>query len=204
MDFDKEFSRKPRPFGLNAIDGAAWLSSAYGEGVGWQGEFLLLCDDLLKRCSSWYEDYDLFSNPAFSMKLTRFREICATLANSKTKAASKSVRPEWKGFLDFRLDDEQLGELDAWQINAGELFAAVDGILYAGFRLTVSYNSVTKLANCTIIDDRSSSPSAGFGLSTADTSSALALKAAVFKHSVVLHGDWAVLMDKPSVGGRRG
>lgn len=202
--FTEQFPRKKPSFSLNTFTGAQWLATKYGEGVAWNGAYLLLSDDLLKRVSSWYEATNIFSNPPFSLKLSDFRRIASAMANNQRKDKKTAKRAAWKGFLDFRLDDDQLQELDEWQPNAAEIFDCVDGIMLAGFRLTLSYNSLTKLSNCTIIDDRSDQLSGGFALSTADTSCALALKAAVFKHSLVLQGDWSSLLDKPSQGGRRG
>lgn len=204
MDFDQLFPSKNRPFSVNALASEAWIEFAYGKNAPLTGQLILLSGALFKACASWYEDKNLFTHPTFSLKLSRFREVCAVMAGNSSKDKKAAARPAWKGFLDFRLDDAQLQECDEWQPSAVEVFSAVDAIMLAGFRLTLSYNSTAKLANCTIIDDRSNSASAGFALSTADSSGLLALKAAVYKHSLVLQGDWTSLLDKPSAGGRRG
>lgn len=202
--FDDMFPPRYTLFSRGTVGAERWFRAKYGDGVPAEYSLILLADDLLDRALSWYEKSDLFSNAHFLSKLYLLRTGFSLMANNGSKDRKTSARPSWKGFLDMRLDDEQLAELDEWQPSSLEVFEAVDGILLSGYRLTVSYNPSTKLATCTIIDDDKKRPSGGFGLSTADMNSAAALKAAVYKHSLVLQGDWSSLLDKPSQGGRRG
>lgn len=111
-------------------------------------------------------------------------------------------KAQWKGFLDRRLDEAELEQLDAWQPDAAEVWGLVDDMIQAGYRFTLSYNSRTKLASVTIIDDDGKRKSGGFAISTADEDGALALKAAVFKHVTLLGGDWALLLQTPPRGKR--
>jgi len=202
--FDDTFPPRYTMFSRGTLGADRWFRAKYGDGVEAQYSMLLQADDLLDRALSWYESYDLFSNARFLSKLSLLRKDFSIMANNNGKDKKSVARPSWQGFLDFRLDDEQLSELDEWQPSSLEVFEAIDGILLSGYRLTVSYNSSMKLATCTIIDDDKKRASGGFGLSTADVNSAAALKAAVFKHALVLQGDWTSLLDKPSQGGRRG
>ncbi len=195
---------KPKPILTAMVSGEKWVSAKYGESVRVSGQYILLADDLLKRLYSWYGSDNLFASPRFLLLVSQFREISATMAGNKASDKKTTTKAKWVGFLDYRLSDEQLQELDEWSPNAIEVFEAVDGILLAGFRLTLSYNQNTKLATCTIIDDDAKRKSGGYGLSTADANCAAALKAAVYKHSLVLQGNWDELLDKPSQGGRRG
>jgi hypothetical protein len=112
-------------------------------------------------------------------------------------------KAEWKGFLDFRLTDDELNELDQWKPKPSELWIEIDGMIQSGIRCTLTYNAKTHLASCTLIDDSNTRPSGGFALSSADTDGALALKMAVFKH-MKLDRTWASLLDKPMPLGRRG
>jgi len=202
--FDDLFPPRYTMFSRGTLGAERWFRLKYGEGVSAEYSMILEADDLLDRALSWYESYDLFSNPRFLLKLSVLRKAFSLMAGNNSKDKKPAARPSWQGFLDFRLDDDQLTELDEWQPSSLEVFEAIDGILLSGYRLTVSYNPQTKLATCTIIDDDKKRPSGGYGLSTADVNSAAALKAAVYKHSLVLQGDWSSLLDKPSQGGRRG
>ncbi len=202
--FDQSFPPKHFPFDVNALSSERFLLSKYGEGAQVIGGYLLVADDLFKRLLSWYEPTNLFYSPRFLSKLHLFREYAKTMANNKANDKKTAARASWKGFLDFRLDDAQLTELDEWQPSALELMENVDGIMFDGYRFTLSYNKQTKLATCTLIDDVKERVSGGYGLSTSDATAALALKAAVYKHALVLERSWASLVGTPSQGGRRG
>jgi hypothetical protein len=202
--FDDMFPPRYTMFSRGTLGSEKFLSEKYGDGFVSGYRVILLADDLLERCLSWYERADLFSSPRFLSKLALLREEIKVMSNNSSRDKKSSARPAWKGFIDFRLDDDQLQELDEWSPSALEIFESVDAIFLAGYHMTLSYNPNTKLSTCTIIDDDKKRPSAGYGLSTADVNSGAALKAAVYKHSLVLRGDWSELLDKPSQGGRRG
>lgn len=202
--FDTHFPPKRYPFDVNALSSERFLLSKYGDGAQVIGGYLLVADDLFKRLLSWYEATNLFASPRFLSKLYLFREFSKTMAGNKSNDKKSSVRASWKGFLDFRLSDDQLSELDGWQPSILELMESVDGIMFDGYRFTLSYNKQTKLATCTLIDDVKERVSGGYGLSTSDSTAALALKAAVYKHALVLERSWASLVGTPSQGGRRG
>jgi len=112
-------------------------------------------------------------------------------------------RAAWKGFLDRRLSDGELDEMDGWKPTPAEVFELLDGMIQDGYRLTLSYNKQTKLASVTIIDDEKKRASGGYALSNADTDGASALKMAVWKHVVLLGKLWDGLLDQP-VRSRRG
>jgi len=108
---------------------------------------------------------------------------------------NQSERAEWKGFLDLRLNDEQLAALDASKPKPSELFTAVDSIISAGYRFLLSYNNRTKLVSVTLVDDDPDRKTGGYALSSSDEDAAGALKMAVYKHMVLLESDWSRLLD---------
>jgi len=161
-------------------------------------------DILLRRCLSHRQKTDLFVSYSFWRHLNVFREELANMAGRKRNPERKqSDRAEWKGFLDLRLNDEQLATLDASKPKPSELFAAIDGILSAGYRFLLSYNNRTKLVSVTLVDDDPDRKTGGYALSSADEDAAGALKMAVYKHMVLLEGDWSRLLETPAKS-RRG
>jgi len=146
----------------------------------------------------------LFSRYQFGSRRVLLSQEMAKMAGRKPRqAAQTNDKPAWQGFLDMRLTDAQLEELDGWKPKPQEIWDQVDEMTADGYRLTLSYNRNTKLASVTIIDDSPTRKSGGFALSNADTNGALALKMAVFKHKLLLMGDWTSLLDLP-VKSRRG
>lgn len=126
------------------------------------------------------------------------------MAGSPKASRSKYTRASWQGFVERRLSDEELAELDEWQPSAMDVFSALDSALADGYRVTLSYNPTTSLATCTLMDDDKKRKSGGYALSTSDRDCSLALKAAMFKFVYVLEKSLESLVDQPSAGGRRG
>ena len=204
MDFDELFPRNSKLFGLSAIAANQWLEAKWSKNLGATWEMISLADSLLVLAASWRQDSNLFVSGRFQALFFELREKLAIMAGKKVQDNRSLTRPSWKGFLDYRLTDEELAELDEWTPSSAEIFGAVDEATTGLYRVTLSYSPRTKLATCTLIDDDKSRKTAGYGLSTSDRDCSLALKAAVFKHVYVLERDWTRLLDKPSEGGRRG
>lgn len=155
-------------------------------------------DSLLRRATSWREEYDLFSSYAFSRMFFNFsceRHVCNM--TKRKDVIRDDQKAEWKGFVDRRLSDEELAELDGWKPKPSEIWAEVDQLTQDGYRLTLTYNKRTKLSSCTIIDDDPSRKSGGYALSNADTDGACSLKMAIFKHVILLGRSWEALLAAP-------
>jgi len=160
-------------------------------------------DDLTVRAVSWREPGNLFLSFRFSILLYKFRAEYHAMAGRKPKE-SRAQRAKWVGFLDYRLNEDQLSGLDEWSPPLAEVWEKVDALLSNNYRVTLSYNANFKVASCTIMDDDPARPSGGYGVSSSDVDGAGALKAALYKHFVVLEGSWATLLDQPLTPGRRG
>jgi len=122
----------------------------------------------------------------------------------KTNKNMPPARAKWQGFLDYRLTEDQLMELDGWQPTLVEIWEQADMLLTSNYRVTLSYNANTKTATATIIDDEPTRKAGGWALASSDSNGATALKAALYKHFHVLAADWENLLDIPNAGGRRG
>jgi len=160
-------------------------------------------DDLIVRAASWTADSNLFLSYRFSILLYKFRAEYAEMAGRKPKE-TRVARAKWNGFLDYRLSEEELDGLDNWQPAAAEIWEGVDRLIEDGYRIALSYNAQFKVATCTIMDDDANRRAGGYGLSSSDVDGARALKAAIYKHFVVLEGKWDRLLDMPLTTGRRG
>lgn len=184
---------------------AAEYRDAVGDGTAFtRMTVAMLAGDLLTAATSHREKDDLFSRYQFGSRRVLLGQEMAKMAGRKPRQAAQSTdKPAWQGFLDLRLTDGQLEELDGWKPKPQEIWDAVDEMTADSYRLTLSYNKNTKLASVTIIDDSPTRKSGGFALSNADTNGALALKMAVFKHKLLLMSDWTGLLDLP-VKSRRG
>ena len=202
--FDELFPRSSSKFDTSALGAATWKQGLRDDLVGYMWSIALSSDELLKRCASFRGDGDLFVSYKFVNKFGGMRAEMATMNKTKVKDGIKQQeKAEWIGFLELRLTDLELEELDNWKPKPAEIWEVVDACIAGGYRFTLSYNNRSHLASCTMIDDNSSRRTGGYALSSSDGDGALALKMAVFKH-LKLSGNWDILLSSDAPKGRRG
>lgn len=202
--FDELFPKTGSKFDTGFMSAREWHDSRDDGTRELRWHIQITADDLMRYITSWRERTDAFLSRRIYHSLQLIREDYAKMAGRKRKdAIPDDSRAAWKGFLDRRLTDGELEELDNWKPKPADIFAAVDDMIQNGYRFTLSYNKQTKLASCTIIDDNNTRASGGYALSNADTDGAMALKMAVYKHVTLLSKDWSQLLDQP-VRSRRG
>lgn len=154
-------------------------------------------DILMRRVIAHREKIDLFARYPFWRTFISFAEVRAKMANKTRKAeVREDERPEWKGFLDRRLSEDELAALDASKPKPTDIWSAVDDIIQDDYRFMLSYNRKTKLASVTLTDNNPERKTAGYALSSSDTDGASALKMAIYKHVVLLERDWSPLIEQ--------
>ena len=202
--FDELFPSTSRSFDLSPMSAREWLESDTANTLLMSWSIWVLSCELLTRAASYRSDGNLWESSHFFGRVSYLRGEFAMARNTRKKdPIPDNSKAEWKGFLDYRLSEDELAELDNWKPKPNELWAEIDEAIGAGYRFTLTYNSKTHMASCTMIDDSNMRPSGGFALSSSDADGALALKMQVFKH-LKLERVWNSLLDKPPVMGRRG
>jgi len=194
--------RSAAAFDFSRAGHARWKAEALERGIGDVGIFRAFAEDLLLYCATWYNNHDCITSPRFAARWAIARKELPTMARNAKNNAPK--RADWKGFLDYRLTEDELNELQEWQPTPAEIWESVDTLLQGDYRVTLSYSSATKIATCSIIDDSRERASGGWALSSAHVDGAQALKAAVFKHFLKFNGDWTPLLDAGAPTGRIG
>lgn len=201
--FSDKYPKSARGFGVSLAGYEAWESACADH--NWlpaDTRVYGVADSLMLYAASWYNAGDLFSSARFFPVWYKLRQEFATMARRKVED-QREKRATWQGFLDFKLDNEQLEEMDGWEPTPAEMWELVDRLMNDGYRLTLSYSVKLKTATCTVMDDDPKRKSGGWGLSSGDADGAHALKAALYKHFLVLEGTWDSLLDAaPSVGRR--
>jgi len=164
-----------------------------------------LSDDLLRMVTSHRQPENFFERRRSYEILSILRERMAEMAGrKKADAVRDTQKAEWQGFLERRLSDDELQALDEWKPKPSEVWSELDGMVAAGYRVTLTYNAREKSACATIIADGKALAWGGFALSSFDGDCALALKMAIFKHAVLLQRDWTPLMSPDAKHVRRG
>jgi len=182
---------------------SSWVLACEDHGWHASEEIFPLADSLMMVAVSWYQPRSVFTSYKFSYRFARMQLELGKMAR-KTTQQKKVARAKWQGFIDYRLTEDQLMELDEWNPTPAEIWEQTDRLMEANYRVTLSYNTGTKTATATLIDDDPERKSGGWALASSDSNGALALKAALYKHFLVLQGSWENLLDLPNTGGRRG
>lgn len=202
--FDDLFPRSARHFDVSALHSSEWTDGIEEGRAAVLWSIAIFADELLRSCSSFHGEGDIFVSYRFSSKWGKLRGFYAMATKTKRRdAIRQEEKAEWKGFLDYRLDEAGLTELDEWKPRPADIWSEVDAAIATGFRFTLSYNARTHLASCTMICDDGDKTYGGYALSSSDEDGALALKMMVFKH-VKLGHDWSSLMSDEKPKGRRG
>jgi len=202
-DFTHNYPSTAAKFDVSWQGFSAWCEDCADHGWSPSDDIKSLSDDLMLWAASWYQPRNAFSSFRFATRFARIQMEFRNMARKTTQSKAKA-RAKWQGFLDYRLTEDQLMELDEWQPTPAEVWEQTDKLITGNIRVTLSYNEGTKTATATLIDDEPSRSSGGWALSSSDSNGALALKAALYKHFLVLQGSWETLLDLPNTGGRRG
>lgn len=159
---------------------------------------------LYTQARNWYHPTDMFSSSLAGSRFAGFRLEWQEMATSKrTATVPSSDRPEWQGFLERRLTEDELQTLDDWKPKPAELFELLHRLMEDGYDVSLSYSKKTSQSTCTLKDVQHGRKTAGYALSSHDENGAAALKMAIFKHFSCLDTKWdGLLGEKPKA--RRG
>lgn len=159
-----------------------------------------LADDMARRAltlvRAFHGEGDAFSTRRIGSAQGAFNHLLEEelMAPKAKPAPTRESAPEWRGFLEYRLTAEELDDLDSWQPDPAEIFERLHAYLVEGYTFTLSWSERTKQACFSLRDNNPERKTAGYCMTTFDSDCALALKAGVFKQSVVLRDDWTPLL----------
>lgn len=142
----------------------------------------------------------------FSISFTLLRSYFMEYVMA-TKRPTPTPQRETYGqltFLNLRLTDTQLDELDATKVTAAQLLANLVAAVETGYKFSFSYNAEKKQANAMLTDSRKDTPTYNCALSAFSDDCADALKLLIYKHAVVLNGDWSPLLSQQPTKRTRG
>lgn len=168
------------------------------------GEVRATLTYLTMRVQTYTGASDIFQTPRFAYYYATWHVIYQeAIVARKVQTQAAQERTSWQGFLDHRMTEDELADADNWTPSEADIWEEIEEIINTGIRVQLSYSTKLGMATCTLTDYRPGSRTAGYALSAQDANGALALKLAIYKHNVLLRGDWATLLtDRPR--GRRG
>lgn len=149
------------------------------------------------RIEHWSSSNDLLENPTFVSLWFTFWNALEAYTMAGRKATTQGYqKPEWKGFVERVLSEDELAQCDEWKPKPAEIIEAMCALSQAGYDLKISYNAAKEQGNATLVDQRAKLPTTGYALSARGTNCADALKILVYKHYHLLGGDWSTLLSQ--------
>ena len=114
------------------------------------------------------------------------------------KKYSESKRPSWEvDFVNVELGKEQKEMLRKWDVKYERTFDQIARLVADGFKLSVWGDKAHDCCGATLTSPKSTDGTRQKCLSARAPDFINALKALVFKHEIVLEGDWANLDNNP-------
>lgn len=106
----------------------------------------------------------------------------------------------WKGFKDFKLNPEQLEAFAHFEAHDDDLMDLVQSSLGADYKLTFTYNGQSDTYNAAMTCNADKDVNQGYTMSAFAPSMYTALRLLMFKHWVLLEGNWGNI-PAPQKGG---
>jgi len=198
----RDYSRKISDTPL--MRALTWKMAGY-KLLAWEADST--AEVLALKVSNYRQREDIFNGRAFVGRWGQFNSLWENFympTRSRNNKPTRSEQPfATKGFLERRLSDGEILELDAWKPKPIEIFDHMAGMTHEGLKITLTYKADTGSGICTLTDNRPTSPTEGYALSSFDTDCLQALKMAIYKHTAILAGDWTSLLTLP-IPSRRG
>ncbi len=134
--FEKHHPKSAAGFDMSPAGLYRWRLEVDDHNWTYSPIFVGLCEDLLFYCATWYNEHNAFTAPRFSARLWLLRKELDIMAR-KTSNSKLPKRADWKGFLDFRLTEDDLNDCDEWQPSPQEVWVMVDNLIQADLTITV-------------------------------------------------------------------
>jgi len=118
---------------------------------------------------------------------------------SKGAAQPRSTKAErWNEarFVQLELTDEQAKSLKATQVSADEIFAQMEKMIDDGYKFTIKFDGYGDCIGAWCQAATPDGPNSGIILTGRGSSAAKALKQLLYKHHVLLDGDWSVAAER--------
>lgn len=114
------------------------------------------------------------------------------------KAKGKPIeKPQWKGFWDCHLSDEQRKAFAAWDVTTDELFGSIDYLLDRSYKITLTVGNGGNSFIASITCNAQKLKWSGYTMTSYAPSAWEALKLLVFKHFHILSEDWNTATFRP-------
>lgn len=113
----------------------------------------------------------------------RLRELLGMPAKGREQSS-------WVGFVDIKLTNEEKEQFSAWDVNDEDLWIIFEDVIRTGHKVAVTYNKQNDNFVASFTGLEANKTNAGYTLSAFAPNWYAAVRVLVFKHSMILEGDF--------------
>lgn len=118
------------------------------------------------------------------------------LMETVNMATKKKYDGTWKGFVDVALTSKEKEDFAAWDVHDEDLWILYQEAIVSGHKFTMSFNKQNETFVAAFTGNEGTADNAGYTLSAFGRSWYDAIRVLLFKHAVLLDGDWSVAKDR--------
>lgn len=104
----------------------------------------------------------------------------------------------WKGFVDVKMSEQEKELFSAWEVHDDDLFVLLADAVAHGHKMSLTFNKQNDTFVASFTGNEGTKDHEGYTLSAYAGDWYLAVRALLFKHTVLLDLNWKNASDRPS------
>lgn len=104
----------------------------------------------------------------------------------------------WKGFVDVKLTEQEKENFTQWDVHDNDLFLLLAEAVVAGHKQSLTWNKQNETYVFSFTGNEGAGKHEGYTLSAFAGDWYIALRVLLYKHHVLLEGDWSKAKDRPT------
>lgn len=115
-----------------------------------------------------------------------------------TMAKANNNQSTWKGFVECKLTEQEKENFAEWDVHDNDLFLLLSEAVIAGHKQSLTWNKQNETFVFSLTGNDGSGKHEGYTLSAFAGDWYIALRVLLYKHCVLLEGDWTKAKDRPT------
>lgn len=113
-------------------------------------------------------------------------------------AKGNTNQSTWKGFIECKFTESEKEAFAQWDVHDEDVFVLLSEAVVAGHKLSLTFNKQSETFVASFTGNEGAGKHEGYTLSAYAGDWYLAVRAIVFKHAVLLAGDWQTAKERPT------
>ncbi len=115
------------------------------------------------------------------------------------KPRTSSDKIEFISYVNITLDKDQIGAYKKWRETTLDIWSEVDRYTENGYRVSVSYDTMNKCIQASIVTNDPKNDNAGYIMTGRGSTAATAIAQAIYKDTYVAQGNWKAFANSKAV-----